>query len=289
MGKAEPGNIKAVKGILRWFELISGLKTNFNKSVLYSCCVSEEWRRMAAANLNCKSGEFPFTYLGMPIGDSMCRRKPWIPVIDNFNKKLAVWKAKSLSIGGRLTLLREKNEEQRLKEVLMSEIVLSSQPDQWSWNVDAANGYSVGKAYSMMVGQSRILEARICKKIWNKLNPTKVSCFGWRLLLNGLPTKSNLQKRGILLEEEESICSVCRRNVEDENHLFAQCNKIQELWMRCYKWWGISISLPNSISLLCEAHSQGIKKVVSADVWFFIFLVVTWSIWYTRNKIIHNS
>ncbi|GKV29990.1 hypothetical protein SLEP1_g38860 [Rubroshorea leprosula] len=106
MGKAEPSNIKAVKGILRWFELISGLKINFNKSVLYSCCVSDEWRRMTAANLNCKSGKFPFTYLGMPIGDSMCRRKPWIPVIDNFNKKLAVWKAKSLSIGGRLTLLR---------------------------------------------------------------------------------------------------------------------------------------------------------------------------------------
>ncbi|GKV07285.1 hypothetical protein SLEP1_g19080 [Rubroshorea leprosula] len=110
MGKAEPGNIKAVKGILRWFELISGLKINFNKSVLYSCCVSEEWRRMAAANLNCKSGEFPFTYLGMPIGDSMCRRKPWIPVIDNFNKKLVVWKAKSLSIGGRLTLLSPSRE-----------------------------------------------------------------------------------------------------------------------------------------------------------------------------------
>ncbi|GKV28181.1 hypothetical protein SLEP1_g37265 [Rubroshorea leprosula] len=106
MGKAEPGNIKAVKGILRWFELISGLKINFNKSVLYSCHVSDEWRRMAAANLNCKSGVFPFTHLGMPIGDSMCRIMPWIPVIDNFNKKLAIWKAKSLSIGGRVTLLR---------------------------------------------------------------------------------------------------------------------------------------------------------------------------------------
>ncbi|GKV43679.1 hypothetical protein SLEP1_g50940 [Rubroshorea leprosula] len=289
MGKAELGNIKAVKGILRWFELISSLKINFNKSVLYSYHVSNEWRRMAAANLNCKSGVFPFTYLGMPIGDSMCRRKRWIPVIDNFNKKLVVWKAKSLLIGGRVTLLREKNEEQRLKEILISGIVLSSQPDQWSWSVDAANGYTVGKAYSMMVGQSRILEARICKRIWNKLNLTKVSCFGWRLLLNGLPTKSNLQKRGILIEEEESICNICRRNVEDENHLFVQCYKIQELWMRCYKWWGISISLPNSISFLCEAHSQGIKKLVTTDVWFFIFLVVTWSIWYTRNKIIHNS
>ncbi|GLU23277.1 hypothetical protein SLE2022_392990 [Rubroshorea leprosula] len=61
---------------------------------------------MATAALNCKSGSLPFTYLEMPIGDIMCRRKAWNPIIDNFSKKLAVWKAKSLSIGGRVTLLR---------------------------------------------------------------------------------------------------------------------------------------------------------------------------------------
>ncbi|GLT40906.1 hypothetical protein SLA2020_150040 [Shorea laevis] len=50
MGKADPGNIKAVKGILRWFELVSGLKINFNKSVLYSFNISNEWGRMTTAS-----------------------------------------------------------------------------------------------------------------------------------------------------------------------------------------------------------------------------------------------
>ncbi|GLT59701.1 hypothetical protein SLA2020_325060 [Shorea laevis] len=205
--------------------------------------------------------------------------------VGHFSNGSWMWK----NIWRRKLFGKEKNDEQRLKEILTSGIMLSSQLDQRSWSLYAANGYTISKAYSMMARQSRIMESRTCKRLWNKLIPTKVSCFGWRLLLNGLPTKSSLQKRGILLEEEESICSVCRRNVEDENHLFVQCSKIQDLWMRCYKWWGISIFLPNSISLLCEAHSQGIKKLVKADVWFFIFLVVTWSIWYTRNNIIHNS
>ncbi|GKV29203.1 hypothetical protein SLEP1_g38149 [Rubroshorea leprosula] len=106
MGKADPTNIKAVNGILRWFEMVSSLKINFNKSFLYSFYVTDEWRRTVAATLNCKSGSVPFTYLGMPVGDTMCRRKAWSPIIDNFNKKLVVWKAKCLSIGDRVTLLR---------------------------------------------------------------------------------------------------------------------------------------------------------------------------------------
>ncbi|GKV00881.1 hypothetical protein SLEP1_g13493 [Rubroshorea leprosula] len=184
---------------------------------------------------------------------------------------------------------RERNEERLLKESLVGGITFSTQPDQRVWSFDTANGYTVGKAYSMMAGQNNILEPRICTRLWNRLVPTKVSCFGWRLLLNGIPTKSGLLKRGVKLEEAETICCICRRDFEDENHLFVQCPKIQSLWMKCYNWWGISLPLPNSIPLLCEAHSFGIKKVVKSDVWFLIFLVVTWSIWYSRNSIIHNA
>ncbi|GLT28936.1 hypothetical protein SLA2020_038370 [Shorea laevis] len=184
---------------------------------------------------------------------------------------------------------RERNEEQKLKESLMGGLVLSTQPDQRSWCLDTANGFTVSKAYSMLVGQNIILETRICKRLWSRFVPAKISCFGWRLLLNGLPTKAGLLRRGIKIEEAESLCCICRRDLEDENHLFARCSKIQSLWMRCYKWWGLSQPLPNSIALLCEAHSVGIKKVVKPDIWFLIFLVVTWAIWYMRNSIIHRE
>ncbi|GKV47448.1 hypothetical protein SLEP1_g54350 [Rubroshorea leprosula] len=42
IGKANLGNIKALKGMLRWFELISGLKINFGKSVMHSLYVFDE-------------------------------------------------------------------------------------------------------------------------------------------------------------------------------------------------------------------------------------------------------
>ncbi|GKV01451.1 hypothetical protein SLEP1_g14002 [Rubroshorea leprosula] len=48
MGKACAGNLKVVKAILHWFELISGLKINFSKSHLYGFNTSEGWLKGAA-------------------------------------------------------------------------------------------------------------------------------------------------------------------------------------------------------------------------------------------------
>ncbi|GLT26719.1 hypothetical protein SLA2020_017650 [Shorea laevis] len=184
---------------------------------------------------------------------------------------------------------RERNKEQRLKGILMDGIVMNSQPDQRIWSFDHVNGYSAGKAYSLFINQNGILEPRICKRLWGGLIPTKISCFGWRLLLNGLPTKVGLLKRGITLEEIETTCCICNRDSEDENHPFVKCPMVQSLCMRCYKWWGICLSLPNSVSTLCDTHNIGIKNLVKANVWFLIFLVVAWSIWFSRNSIVYNS
>ncbi|GKV36373.1 hypothetical protein SLEP1_g44514 [Rubroshorea leprosula] len=105
MGKARMDHIRTVKGILRWFELISGLKVNLKKSSPYAFNPGDNWLSRAANFLKCKMGEIPFLYLEMPVGENS-RRRMWLPVIENFYKKLASWKAQSLSFGGRLVLLK---------------------------------------------------------------------------------------------------------------------------------------------------------------------------------------
>ncbi|GKV43879.1 hypothetical protein SLEP1_g51126 [Rubroshorea leprosula] len=90
---------------------------------------------------------------------------------------------------------RERDEEQRIKEIILRELVLSSQPDQRRWSFDIANGYTVCKAYSLMAGQNRLVEPRICRKLWGKLIPSKINCFRWRLILKGLSTKAGILKR----------------------------------------------------------------------------------------------
>ncbi|GLT87684.1 hypothetical protein SLE2022_057510 [Rubroshorea leprosula] len=105
LGMADSENIMMVKTILRWFELMSGLRINFSKSSLYGFNVAERWIRGAAGVLRCGVGATPFRYLGMPIGGNLRRKKFWDPVVTKFHSKLAAWKSAVLSYGGRLTLL----------------------------------------------------------------------------------------------------------------------------------------------------------------------------------------
>jgi exonuclease III len=61
-------NVRTIRAVLLLLEDVSGLKVNFNKSMLTGVNISSSWLTEAAAVLNCKTGSFPFVYLGLPIG-----------------------------------------------------------------------------------------------------------------------------------------------------------------------------------------------------------------------------
>nr|GEX58394.1 RNA-directed DNA polymerase, eukaryota, reverse transcriptase zinc-binding domain protein [Tanacetum cinerariifolium] len=48
----------------------------------------------------------PFTYLGSKVGGNMSRINAWDDIVDKLVVRLSKWKMKTLSIGGRLTLLK---------------------------------------------------------------------------------------------------------------------------------------------------------------------------------------
>ncbi|GKV35410.1 hypothetical protein SLEP1_g43679 [Rubroshorea leprosula] len=104
-GSATKQNVWAMKGIMRSFELVSGLKVNFKKSQLMGIAVNEEWLDKMAWVLCCRKGNFPFKYLGVPIGGSHRKLHFWKPLVDVFSKKLSAWKGRFLSLGGKITLL----------------------------------------------------------------------------------------------------------------------------------------------------------------------------------------
>ncbi|KAL5158007.1 E3 ubiquitin-protein ligase UPL6 [Glycine soja] len=99
-------NVKAIKAILRSFELVSGLKINFAKSSFGAIGKSEQWKKDAAKYLNCKLLSVPFSYLGIPIGANLRRCELWDPIINKCERKLAKWKQRHISFGGRVTLIK---------------------------------------------------------------------------------------------------------------------------------------------------------------------------------------
>ena len=94
------------KKILRCFEVMSGLKINFHKSVVCGVGVEDKFMDGFAGLLKCRKQKLPISYLGLPLGTSPRLKVTWSPVIDKIKKKLALWKRRLLSFGSRLTLVR---------------------------------------------------------------------------------------------------------------------------------------------------------------------------------------
>lgn len=104
-----PQNIEAlmnIKKTLIIFHLASGLQVKFFKSSIIGINVEESWLKMAAKTLQCRIGHLPFLYLGLPIGGCTTRLSSWESVLERMRNKLASWKGKCLSIGGRITLIK---------------------------------------------------------------------------------------------------------------------------------------------------------------------------------------
>lgn len=102
MGEGCDTSIRTIKGILRYFELFSGLKINFSKSSLVCFGCDESQAQEWANYLNCQIGSCPFTYLGLPVGGKARDRSTWNKVKEKFEKRLGAWENKFLSLGGRL-------------------------------------------------------------------------------------------------------------------------------------------------------------------------------------------
>ncbi|GKA71287.1 putative RNA-directed DNA polymerase, eukaryota, reverse transcriptase zinc-binding domain protein [Tanacetum coccineum] len=107
-------NARNLSRILTYFHLASSLKVNFNKSKLFGIGVSSSELNSIACSIGCQPSQLPCTYLGLPIGANMSRTTNWSTlshvqlVINppNFLKRLSNWKCKTLSYGGRLTLIK---------------------------------------------------------------------------------------------------------------------------------------------------------------------------------------
>lgn len=99
-------SIENIKILLVCFELLSGLKINFDKSAIYPLGNTTTPEVVLASNIfQCSHGVFPMTYLGIPLKPTTLTRADWIPMIDKVETRLDSWKGKCLSRGGRLILV----------------------------------------------------------------------------------------------------------------------------------------------------------------------------------------
>ncbi|XP_071715314.1 uncharacterized protein [Rutidosis leptorrhynchoides] len=79
-----------------------------------------------------------------------------------------------------------------------------------------------------------------CPAHWCKVVPPKVNFFLWGLRLDRLSDMCNLLDCGI--DTSSLLCSSCRIQVEDINHVFSGCDIAKQVWTIIVGW--LDLTLP---------------------------------------------
>jgi len=125
--------------------------------------------------------------------------------------------------------------------------------------------------------------------VWHPRVPLKVSIFAWRLLRDRLPTKLNLQNRGIITNADISCVSGCGHD-ESVDHLFLLCNSFGVIWYQVRSWLGFSGVDHQNIGahfIHFTNHLGGMKT--RRSFLQLIWLLCVWLIWKERNNRIFNN
>ncbi|GKB93871.1 RNA-directed DNA polymerase, eukaryota, partial [Tanacetum coccineum] len=93
-------------GLYKVLFLGFGAQDQLNKSKLMGIGINKSVVESAANLIGCSILYSPFNYLGVKVGANMFRISSWDDVVAKVSSRLLKWKIKTLSIGGRLTLLK---------------------------------------------------------------------------------------------------------------------------------------------------------------------------------------
>jgi mannosylglycoprotein endo-beta-mannosidase len=101
----DPEKAINLKLLLYMFELMSGLKINYQKSEIFMVGGDNTTIEYYSSLFGCQVGSLPMKYLGVPVTYRTLRNSNLDPLDSKFIKKLDAWIGGSNSSGGHLTLV----------------------------------------------------------------------------------------------------------------------------------------------------------------------------------------
>ncbi|GJY55011.1 RNA-directed DNA polymerase, eukaryota [Tanacetum coccineum] len=272
IGEWSIANLSGITHILHCFSLLSGLSINLKKSHLLGVGIRSEDVNAAALYFGCSTMKTPFKYLGVMVGGNSSTLQAWDDTIGKLKARLSNWKLKTLSVGGRLTLLKSvlgstpiynmsiykvpKSVLQTMESIhrnffngvqcderkncvdhnMGQGTLLSNMEDRWVWDLNGESVFRV-KDVRILLDECFLPKAPIASR-WVKYVPIKINVFAWKVFLDRLPTRSNLQHRGVLVSD--LLCPLCSSAQEDSYHLFFSCRLVTDIVRLVCRWWNVS-------------------------------------------------
>jgi hypothetical protein len=154
--------------------------------------------------------------------------------------------------------------------------------------------FSVNSAYKLLLEELETEDevegvlANVLDQIWDSLAPSKVIALSCQLLFDRIPTRSNLEARGVVCSDKPWECLGCVGKVENSSHLFLHCASAMKIWCEIFSWLGVVIVTPPSIAILFEVVRGSAKNDRIRKGFILIWHATLWSIWKARNSAIFS-
>ncbi|PWA73265.1 RNA-directed DNA polymerase, eukaryota [Artemisia annua] len=170
-------------------------------------------------------------------------------------------------------------------EAVSNSITLGPREDRWVWSLEGSGEFSVASL------RRKIDDIHLpnvgTKTRWTKLVPIKVNVLAWKVMVDALPTRWNLSRRGINIPS--MLCPICGIGVESSSHLFFRCEVSRHIGQSLAKWWDIPVQDVVSyddwkgwlISIRLGSKLKGVLEGVWITMW--------WYIWWYRNKMLFDD
>ncbi|GJW20713.1 RNA-directed DNA polymerase, eukaryota, reverse transcriptase zinc-binding domain protein [Tanacetum coccineum] len=176
-----------------------------------------------------------------------------------------------------------------LTNLLNGRVLDPSHDNKWVWPLESSGKFTV-KSISLAI-QKKLLVSDISEVdqlfSWNSWVPRKINICAWRVFLDRIPTRANLVRRGIHVENP--CCVFCEEHMESTNHCFFSCRIIKPIWIKIWSWWNASGSFnPFLDDILKGSPDFSEDKRVSKN-FHAACLCAIWHVWAWRNKIFYAS
>lgn len=143
------------------------------------------------------------------------------------------------------------------------------------WLIECIAGYSHHEDNDMV---------KACSKIWKCDVRTKAIINVWRLLLNRLPTRDTIVRRGVVDAATDSCCVGCFEEEENVFHLYFECAKSRDVCTRILCWLDALIFPCNDSAKHFLAFDQQLNGSRLKRLKHLVWTATMWVIWHVRNK-----
>jgi len=187
----------------------------------------------------------------------------------------------------RQRLVWEQAMEAQLYQLINSHTFRKGNLDTWSWKETAKGACTVRSAYMKLMGSSEGESDKVFTELWSIRVIPKAQLFGWRLLLDKLPTKDKLSVKGVQLQH--SLCEFCLDCEESASHLFFSCAMSQKVWKMCDSWIGVSSVHHNQARIHFQHFHMSSLNTRQNTMWKGMWLAIVGKIWRHRNEVIFKQ